>query len=269
MTYGNVWPTGASLPTYVAPPGPGHLVHHQRIGATLESSEYVLDAPAALTYAQTVLANNPSGYWKLNETSGTVAADSSATGNDGAYVGAAPSLNQPGYDAALGGAFLTAPPVNYVSIPHSVAQRAVTAITEEAWIYLVGAPADQSTILSKPGNHYFWINSARKLDGFDFTNGTNGTRSAVSTAAIPLATWTHVAAAVDSSGAGVWYINGVPSGTFSLHSTGTWQDVSSGATFLGCDDGSGDRPLVMRVQHAAVYPTKLSAAQILAHYQAA
>lgn len=40
-----------------------------------------------MTYASTVLADSPTGYWKLAESSGTSAADSSGNGYHGVYVG--------------------------------------------------------------------------------------------------------------------------------------------------------------------------------------
>jgi hypothetical protein len=46
-------------------------------------------------YSQLVLADRPVGYWRLNETSGTTAADSSGNGHDGTYNGGF-TLNQAG-----------------------------------------------------------------------------------------------------------------------------------------------------------------------------
>lgn len=41
----------------------------------------------AMTYAESVIADGAVAYWRLDETSGTVAADSSGNGRDGTYVG--------------------------------------------------------------------------------------------------------------------------------------------------------------------------------------
>ena len=44
-------------------------------------------APAfAATYASTVLADSPVAYWRLSETSGTSAADSSGNSHGGTYT---------------------------------------------------------------------------------------------------------------------------------------------------------------------------------------
>jgi hypothetical protein len=52
-------------------------------------------AGAAGTYADVVLADAPSGYWRLGETTGTVAADATAYGNAGTYQGGV-ALGVPG-----------------------------------------------------------------------------------------------------------------------------------------------------------------------------
>jgi hypothetical protein len=53
------------------------------------------DANDAQTYAQTVLADAPLAYWRLGDSSGTTARDSSSHNHDGAY-GGAPTLGVPG-----------------------------------------------------------------------------------------------------------------------------------------------------------------------------
>ncbi len=52
-------------------------------------------APTVPSYDQAVLDRNPIGYWRLNESSGTTAADSSTSNNDGTYVGT-PTLGATG-----------------------------------------------------------------------------------------------------------------------------------------------------------------------------
>lgn len=48
-----------------------------------------------MDYVKAVLAKQPVGYWRLGETTGTTAVDSSGNGRDGEYVGAV-ALQQPG-----------------------------------------------------------------------------------------------------------------------------------------------------------------------------
>ena len=51
--------------------------------------------PTAKTYAQTVLASRPVGYWRLDDTKGKVAADASSLHVGGQYHGSV-ALGQPG-----------------------------------------------------------------------------------------------------------------------------------------------------------------------------
>jgi hypothetical protein len=48
-----------------------------------------------------VLSLGPAGYWRLNETGGTIAYDSSDNGHHGTYCGN-PSLGEPGVDGSQG-----------------------------------------------------------------------------------------------------------------------------------------------------------------------
>lgn len=50
-------------------------------------------APPASSYYDLVMSHSPLGYWRLGETSGTTAADSSGNGRNGAYAGTY-ALNQ-------------------------------------------------------------------------------------------------------------------------------------------------------------------------------
>ena len=61
---------------------------------------------AATSYDQTVLANAPAAYWRLGETSGTAAVDTSGKGNGGSYSGgvalaSAGLINDPNTAATL------------------------------------------------------------------------------------------------------------------------------------------------------------------------
>jgi hypothetical protein len=55
----------------------------------------LLPATAGADYRAAVMADTPSGYWRLDETSGTAAADASGNGNAGTYAGGV-TLNEPG-----------------------------------------------------------------------------------------------------------------------------------------------------------------------------
>ena len=95
-------------------------------------------ASASDAYSSAVLADVPAGYWRLNETSGATAYDSSGHGNNGA-IGSGVTLGQPG---ALVGSTDTAMSFNATS----AAKVSVSTIagltggshsfTSEAWLNL-------------------------------------------------------------------------------------------------------------------------------------
>ena len=72
--------------------GCGRLAFSERTDA---QNPDVIDPDAAKSYASTILADRPVGYWRLGESSGLVARDSSGNGFDGAYQGGV-TLDTPG-----------------------------------------------------------------------------------------------------------------------------------------------------------------------------
>lgn len=90
------------------------------------------------TYARTVLADGPAGYWRFGETAGTVARDTSGNGKHGTYYGNA-TVNQPGAlgtDGDRAAGFDGSD--DYVS-PGDVLDFTGTApFTVEAWVFPAG-----------------------------------------------------------------------------------------------------------------------------------
>ena len=82
-------------------------------------------------WASAVLADNPVSYWRLDESSGTNAADSKGS-NTGTYTNG-PTLNQPG---ALAGDADTAVSFDgsddYVTVPNSARLNITSAIINSA-----------------------------------------------------------------------------------------------------------------------------------------
>ena len=84
----SAWPPGTWIVT-----SDGALVRWNGSGWTV--------ATASLLYQALVLSQNPIGYWRLNEASGTVAADLSVNANAGAYTNA-PILDIPAIAGSTG-----------------------------------------------------------------------------------------------------------------------------------------------------------------------
>jgi len=86
--------------------------------------------PPAGDYAAAVLADGPVSYWRLNETSGTNAANA-VTGPPGRYTGTF-SLGAPG--AIAGDQAVTLGANGYVAVTHAAALNTADNFTLEAWI---------------------------------------------------------------------------------------------------------------------------------------
>lgn len=107
--------------------------------------------PSDSGYAQAVLADGPSGYWRLGESSGTQAADAAGT-SAGTYRNGV-LLGQTSLVRTDANAAARFDGVNdHVAIPFSSAVDASTALSMEAWIKPNALPAagQFATIATKP-----------------------------------------------------------------------------------------------------------------------
>jgi hypothetical protein len=106
-----------------------------------------------LALGQEVYATEPGlvGWWKLDETSGTIAADSSGFGNHGALQGDVRWM--PGM---IGGAWQGDGNGDYIRVPHSESLDLSERVTVALWVY-GGLPPDQ--ILCKGTGGAAWNSS--------------------------------------------------------------------------------------------------------------
>jgi len=150
------------------------------------------------------------GYWKLNETSGTTAADSSGYGSSGtAPAGTA-------WTTACGSTrvFNFNGTGHYITIPNAANLQPSTALTIAGWIKgdAWGAGTDVDVILRKgennPNNYQLAISDGRVellLDGNDGAGYRGNT-------VLSTGVWYHVAATWDGSTVRI-YVNGVLNNT--------------------------------------------------------
>ena len=87
----------------------------------------------ATTYPSTVIADNPSVYWRLGETSGTTAADASGKGRPGTYAGGT-VLNQPGALTGDTNRAVTFDGANDLVRRSPIAGVSGTAISTDLWL---------------------------------------------------------------------------------------------------------------------------------------
>lgn len=216
-----------------------------------------------MSYEDEVLADNPVGYWQLDELSGTTASDSSGNGRDGTYQG----TYTLGQDGVTPGGYGVQFNGGSVQINDDDVWSASTTgeLTVEGWIR--SSDTNGSLVSKGAGSNYEWDihRGSGGVGTFKVGNLTTDTGlGSFSFGALSSTTASHLVATIDGTSV-VVYKNGVQtdSGTLSgSPSNGT-------AKVVIADRGDSGEPLVGFVDEVAVYPTALSAAQVAAHYGAA
>ena len=162
----------------------------------------------------------------FDEGSGTVLGDSSGNVNNGAISGATWSTA-----GKFGSALSFNGTNNLVSIPDSNSLDLTTALTLEAWVRPAALGTVWRTVLMKeqPGNLVYDL-YANTDKGFPETAlWIGGERTARSSAALPLNSWTHLASTYDDATLRL-YVNGVQAA--SLAQTGSVA-TSTGSLRIG------------------------------------
>lgn len=227
--------------------GPAGLV-----GIGTASSGAQVAGAAGVSYADLVIADGAAAYWKLNETSGSVAVDTIGTQN-GTYVGGISSVaglvdGDTAVDLSSG---------RYVNLGDNDAYSMATTqeLTFEAWINITTL-GSYNRIARKAANREMdlYINAGKLKSDVGFLTAGLDTVSA--------GTWYHVAFTYKRYATVNTYLNGV------LQQSNS----SSSPPANGTDDfllgNPTTYPLNGLMQHVAIYPTQLTGAQILDHYTA-
>jgi hypothetical protein len=224
----------------------------------------------AADYPSTILADHPIAYYRLEETSGTTAVDSSASGLfPGTYVtsGSYPLLGQPGIDTnsiALS-----------VSQPSSVTAGYYPEFNQQApFSFEIWA----KPISTDPGNNrcpignwsgwgldsgWYVYQSAGAPNTFALVcDSANGTW--LTSPAFNLFSWCHLVGTYDGTNMS-FYMNGALVGT---HSAAGYVANTVNPLALGNrSDASGYGAFDGGLDEFAYYTNALTAAQVLAHYQ--
>jgi hypothetical protein len=227
-------------------------------------------------YHEVVLDDGPVGYWRLGESSGTTAADSSSAGRIGTYngtytQGVAGAIAYP-TDTALG---LAGAATGWVSIPDDAELSPADAITLEAWVYLTALPASGLTSrpIQKANAYQLSINSAGTatfqvtLCADAVTQCTSGgtTRSISSSSPIATGAYYHVVGTYSASSARLsLYVNGASAAT-TVTTWNTYIRDSTTIVILG-DNNLSSTSLNGRIDEAAIYASELTSSQVAAHY---
>lgn len=254
-------------------------------GVASASASISLSASVITTsaYSTTILADSPLGYWRMGESSGTTLTDTSGNTHNGSYVGTAGST----YTLAQTGAtiegdtavkFSGTPntgPAGYANVPYAAWMDATSAISVEAWVKWLGAPAASGT--GGAGLAFRWQNNSGSvtvgglwLDTADHIVAqfvVAGSTKSVSTGVEPtVGHWTHCVAVYDGAHV-ILYIDGVSVGTPAV-ATGSLTTGNCDLQIGAYKDGQWCLPNHV-VDEVAYYNTALSPTRVAAHYSAA
>jgi hypothetical protein len=227
-------------------------------------------------YATEVAADAPISWWRLDEFSGTTAADSGSSHIAGTYTGGytlAP-IGESGPFPQPGGAVLLNGTTAYVTTGSTAAYDALkapgSAFTVEFWIK-ASAPASTRFVVTKLFNNFGWevsLTSAGKIF-FGGREDAISDFSVTTTAVVANSAWRHVVCTWNgtTSANGVKiYVDGA------LDAQGTATAPSLGASTTALTIGtSADLGvfLAATLDEVAIYAGALSGTRVLAHYAAA
>ncbi|MEK7317429.1 MAG: LamG-like jellyroll fold domain-containing protein, partial [Candidatus Eisenbacteria bacterium] len=209
-----------------------------------------VDSSWVATYASSAIVTGLVAAFDFSEGTGSTTADRSGYANTGTLVGATWTTQ-----GRFGNALQFNGTSSRVTIPDSPVLQLTSAMTLEAWVYPTAALTGWTDVIMKQGDDYFMTAS-----------GTPGGRPAVGSSvalplfavtALPVATWSHLAATYDGSLLRL-YLNGVEVGsrgeTDSLPTSGGPLSLGGDALFGQYFSGTLDE---VRIYSRALTPLEL------------
>jgi hypothetical protein len=235
----------------------------------------VVTAPT-ISYAQTILADNPLSYWRLDETNGTVAHDC-VGGHDGQFINATMGLagysqNDPDTAAGFGTISSTDSYVGNIQGIDFGTFGNNAAFSIEAWV-------NGGTQTSGAGIVTYGYGSGGEQFNLDTGNGTNfrfSVRDSTNTAhnangsLAPNNTWQHVVGVCDEpNGVTHLYVNGVNNANATI-SAGL--QLGTSPISIGSRQAAYNTTYTMNflgsIDEVAIYNYALNPIQVLNHYKA-
>ncbi len=202
------------------------------------------------------LSNGLIGHWKLDETSGTTAIDSSDNGNDGTYVNITPasqSISGPNNSAMTFGSSngsIQVPNIPAYDITDEITLSAWAIVKDSGWNRLIGRP-------SGTGDYILQYESTINSLCFTLLGGAGGACGSFNADS---ASWYHFAATYnDAEDEIILYVNGNEVNTVTTTDTIT---VSSNGIYSGFSDGFNPQA----ADDLRIYDRVLSAGEIQALY---
>lgn len=223
-------------------------------------------------YAIAVMSDSPVSYWRLDETAGTIAADS-VGGNDGTYTGGY-TLNQAGIPAVNRPAVLLNGSSGYIDLGTPATLNITAAWSLEAWVYLTSTP-DRTGIIGEiftgSGDNVlyelgFGINSGTANSNPTVGYYTGSAWKAVAGSPLSLNAWHHLVGTWDGAKLSLFIDKDLAASA--AQSPGPTAGVDG--FYIGRLHGvsGGLEYFPGRIDEVAVYDHALSPDRVAAHYNA-
>lgn len=223
--------------------------------------------PAGDAYAAKVLGDNPSAYYRLNETSGTDLIDS-AGGLNGTF-GAGVELGKPGAPGTSGGA-VRIPPSGITSVPYTPVLNPAGAYTIEFWAQPEANGTIQGAVVGTQnratGRAGYAVYQGFNVNGWEAHLGYQQTVIFLQGTTPPQAgRWDHVVVTWDGIGLSRLYVNGALEAESNLSPTrpNLAQPFEIGSRFNGSAHWRGI------VDEVAFYNHALSLEDVTNHFSVA
>ncbi|MCU1380832.1 MAG: Alkaline phosphatase [Acidimicrobiales bacterium] len=212
-------------------------------------------------YTDAVLgAAGVAAYWRLGETTGTVACDSAGTADGGYQNGVV--LGQPGLVVAGADPSVRLDGTNdYVHIPNGPRLNPVNGITIEAWVHPTTRPTSQ-TVVRKEGQYLVRLVDQSIYARLWWSDGTF--TEATSPSMLGIDATDHVVVSYDGSAIRLYH-----DGVLVLAKPVSGKTLATTANSFHIGLSEGFDPFTGTVDDVALYGVGLSASQVAAHYQAA
>ncbi len=247
-----------------------YKVSVKNAAGSTDSAPAMLKFPAAATkpYAEIILADQPTGYWRLGESTGDLAKDS-AGANDGAYLNGV-TLGRSGAlvgDANKAAGF-TAAGSTKVDVPWSDSLNGA-AFTAEVWAKVTGGGGQYRSPLTSraDGPQRGYIFYAEPGNTWQFWTGKGDSTGWTSLAgpAVQVNTFAHLVGKYNGATL-FFYVNGLL--VAQRDAAFAPNDLNPLRFGGGATEGNGNYFFEGDVDEAAIYNKALSEDQILTHYVA-
>jgi hypothetical protein len=212
-----------------------------------------------------VLADQPIGYWRLGETSGTTAADSSGNQRSGTYVNA-PTLGAASLLSSDPNASVRLNGTNqYVEVPNAGVWNLTGDLTIEALVNVTGGGTYRTIVAKHDANGdvpVYEFRVQQSTGKLQFVQKTTGGAFLPVTGNAVLSTGTTYHVAVTRSGNTITlYVNGALDRTQTVSGT-----IATNTRPVRIGSRDGTKFLAGRIDEVAIYDQALSATRIAAHY---